>query len=56
MAELGLFYLRMLLFKAAVWMLSGLLAFASMNFDLPALSDDHASVISIATFSIIQPR
>jgi hypothetical protein len=56
MAILGVFYLRVLLFKAAVWALSGLLAFASLTFDYPALAGNGASVISIAPLVIIQPQ
>jgi hypothetical protein len=56
MAILGLFYLRVLLFKSAVWALSGLLAFASMTFDYPAVAGNGASVISIAPLVIIQTR
>jgi hypothetical protein len=55
MAILGVFYFRVLLFKAAVWALSGLLAFASLTFDFPALAGNGASVISIAPLAIIQP-
>jgi hypothetical protein len=55
MAMFGMFYLRVLLFKAAIWALSGLLTFASLTFDYPALAGNGASVISIAPLVIIQP-
>jgi hypothetical protein len=56
MAILGVFSLQVLLFKAAVWALSGLLAFAAGTFDYPALAGNGASIISIAPLVVIQPR
>jgi hypothetical protein len=55
MAILGIFYFRMLLLKAAVWALSGLLAFASVSFDYPAFAGTGAPAISIAQFVTIPP-
>jgi hypothetical protein len=54
MAFFGVFYFRVLLLKAAGWMLGGLLSAAASNFDYPALAA-AVPVSLIAPLAIIAP-
>lgn len=57
MACFGELYFRVLLLKAAGWVLTGILAMGAAMFDYPALAGDAVMPFSLsAPFAIVAPQ